>query len=132
MVRPDSAGGSRPFWDDRPLGQIIYTADGHMAAQLYDSRRPRLGVRWDRAEPAAASAAFAGVVTYFGTYSVDTVAKIVTHEVRGAMTPDWIGTNLVRGYRFLGPNRIELRVVTDATGQRVANGTVLEWERAQE
>jgi hypothetical protein len=30
---------------------------------------------------------------------------------------------------FLSPDRIELRVITDATGQRVTNGTVLVWNR---
>jgi hypothetical protein len=131
MVRPDSSGGSQPYWDERPLGQIIYTADGHMAAQLYDSRRPRLGVWWERAEPGAAHTAFVGLVTYFGTYTVDAIANTVTHHLRGAMAPDWIGTKLVRGYRFLSPDRIELRVITDATGQRVSNGTVLVWERVR-
>jgi len=131
MVRPDSSGRSQPYWDERPLGQIIYTPDGHMSAQLYDSRRPRLGVWWELAEPAAARTAFVGLVTYFGTYSVDTIASTVTHELEGAMAPDWVGTKLVRGYRFLGSNRVELRVITDATGRRVANGTVLVWERVQ-
>jgi hypothetical protein len=44
------------------------------------------------------------------------------------MSPDWIGTELVRGYRFLGPNRVELRVLTSAEGP-VGGGTVLVWER---
>lgn len=132
MVRPDSSGGSQPYWDERPLGQIIYTADGHMAAQLYDSRRPRLGVWWERAEPGAAHTAFVGLVTYFGTYTVDTIANTVTHELRGAMAPDWIGTKLVRGFRFLSPDRIELRVITDASGQQVSNGTVLVWDRVRQ
>lgn len=109
----------------------MYTTDGHMAAQLYDSRRQRLGVWWEQADAAAARAAFVGLVTYFGTYKVDTVAKTVTHDVQGAMAPDWIGTKLVRGYRFLDVNRVELRVLTDASGRTVSNGTVLLWERVR-
>jgi len=129
MARPDSAAGSNLYWDERPTGLIIYTGDGHMAAQLYDSRRPRLGVRWELARPEAARTAYAGLITYFGTYSVDRASATITHNVQGAMAPDWIGSTLVRIYRFLTPDRLELRIVTDGTGQRVANGTIVVWDR---
>jgi len=49
MVRPDSNGHWQPFWDEHPIGLLTYTADGRLSAQLYDSRRPRLGVRWESA-----------------------------------------------------------------------------------
>jgi lipocalin-like protein len=129
MVRPDSPAGSTPYWDDRATGLIIYTSDGHMAAQLYDSRRPRLGVRWESASLEAAHTEYVGLITYFGTYSVDRAAATITHSVEGAMTPDWIGSTLVRTYRFLTPDRLEISVVTDATGRRVTNGTILVWDR---
>ena len=130
MARPDSAAGSNLYWDDRPTGLIIYTGDGHMAAQLYDSRRPRLGVRWELASLKAARTAYAGLITYFGAYSVDRASATITHNVQGAMAPDWIGSTLVRAYRFLTPDRLELRIVTDGTGQRVANGTIVVWDLA--
>lgn len=79
MERQDSSGGSRPYWDEQPVGQIIYTSDGYMAAQLYDSRRPPLTVRWELADAASARTAFVGLITYFGTYTVDSVARTVTH-----------------------------------------------------
>lgn len=129
FVRTDSTGAVQPVWDDRPTGLIIYTANGSMAAQLYDSRRPPLGVARERVAPEAARTALLGLTTYFGTYTVDRTAGTVAHTVEGAMLPDWIGGTLVRAYRFLGPDRVELRVVTDASGQRVANGAVLLWQR---
>lgn len=127
--RVDSAGRFVPTWDDHPDGRIMYTADGQMSAQLYDTRRPKLGVDWNAAEPESARRAFVGLVTYFGRYSVDTAARTVTHDVEGAMSPDWIGSKLVRAYRFIPPNRIELRVLTTSSGGRGTNGTVLVWER---
>src|SRR5262249_58856058 len=66
MVNPDAGGGAKPYWDDRPLGLIVYTADGHVSAQLYDSRRAPLGARWETVPGDAARAAYAGVITYFG------------------------------------------------------------------
>ena len=62
---------------------------------------------------------------------LDPAARTVTHSVEGAMAPGWIGSKLVRAYRFLGPNVVELRVTTDASGQRVVNGAALVWERVR-
>jgi len=127
MYVRDANGKTTPYWGDSPTGLIVYTADGHMAAQVYDTRRPRLGLPWEAAGPEAARAAFVGLSTYFGTYSVDTSAQTVTHTVEGAMVQDWVGTKLVRRYRFLAPNRIELGVVPDA--QLPSTGLVLVWQR---
>ena len=91
--------------------------------------RPRLGVAWEQASPEAARRAFTGLSTYYGTYAVDAQAMTVTHTVEGAMAADWVGTRLVRRYRFLTPDRIELSVVADA--QVVTSGLVLVWERVQ-
>jgi len=128
FVALDGTGGSRPYWDDRAAGLIVYTPDGRVSAQVYDARRPRLGTPWERASPAAAQAAFVGMASYYGRYRVDASRSTVTHVVEGAMSPDWIGTELVRGYRFLTSDRVELRVLTSADGQSAEN-TVLTWER---
>lgn len=127
MTKPDASGGAQPMWGEHPQGFLLYTADGHMAAQVYDPRRPRLEGPWQSAGAAAAQVQYAGLSTYFGTYAVDAEAHTVTHAVEGAMVPDWIGSKLVRSYRFLGPDRVELRVVADR--QVVTDGLVLLWER---
>lgn len=56
-------------------------------------------------------------------------ARTVTHIVEGSMAPDWIGTKLVRSFRFLDPDRVELGVVPDA--QLMATGLVLVWQRVR-
>ena len=101
-----------------------------MAAQLYDERRKPLTVpNFQDVSPAEAHDAFVGLASYFGTFAVDTVAETVAHTVQGAMAPDWIGRKLVRGYRFLSANRIELRVITGTDGKPTKWGQVLVWER---
>lgn len=121
--------GAVPYWDAAATGLIIYTADGHVAAQLYDARRPKLGKEWEQADPNTARTLFAGLATYYGRYSVDAETSTVTHLVEGAMLPDWVGSRLVRSYRFVGPNRIELGVLTNADGRPATNRMVLVWER---
>jgi hypothetical protein len=129
LVGVDSNGQSRAPWGDHPSGLLIYTRDGHMSGQMYDPRRPRLGEIAFVTALAPVQPTFTGLYTYFGTYSVHTVAKTITHHVEGAMAPDWIGGNQIRSYRFLTPDRLELRVVTDAAGETVAGQLTLVWER---
>ena len=131
FLSPDSTGQQRPVWGEHPTGLIIYTSDGHVSAQLYDPRRPRVGDIANATPSATAQASYGGLYTYFETFSVDGSAHTVAHHVEGAMAPDWVGSTLVRTYRFLGPDRLELRVVTDAAGRKRENGSILVWERVQ-
>ena len=106
----DSDGRARPYWGDHPLGQLVYTADGHMSAQVYDARRSPLGVDPESASAESVRPLYVGSAAYFGTYSVDTVTHSVTHSVQGAWLPDWIGRRLERSYRFVGYDQLELSV----------------------
>lgn len=131
FVSPDSTGQRRPARGDDPVGLIIYTADGHVSAQLYDPRRPRLGDITNATPFAPAQASYGGLYTYFGRFSIDEAAHTVSHHVEGAMAPDWVGSTLIRAYRFIDSNRIELRVISNAAGRTVATGSVLVWERVR-
>ena len=48
------------------------------------------------------------------------------------MAPEWRGRTLVRGYRFLPGNRIELRVITGPDGKPTSYGQILVWERVSD
>ncbi|WP_375194231.1 lipocalin-like domain-containing protein [Sphingobium sp.] len=91
-----------PFGRDA-LGQILYSADGHMSCHLMMANRPPLGAPSiydvDDATLGQAIRAYSG---YFGRYSVDAQAGIVTHHVDGAWYPDWIGSIQPRRFRFEG------------------------------
>ena len=131
FLSADPSGQQRPVWGDHPSGLIIYTSDGHVSAQLYDPRRSRGAQTGDATPSPGAASRYGGLYTYFGTYAVDASAHTVSHHVQGAMAPDWVGSTLVRGYRFTGPDRLELRVITDASGRRHDNGSILLWERVR-
>lgn len=118
----DSSGRTYPYWDDHPLGQLVYTADGHMSAQVYDARRSSLGVDPESASAESVRPLYVGSAAYFGTYSVDTAAHRVTHIVQGAWLPDWIGRRLERFYRFLNDDQLELSVP----------GFALLWQRVRQ
>jgi hypothetical protein len=118
----DSSGRTYPYWDDHPLGQLIYTADGHMSAQVYDARRSPLHVEVESASAESIRPLCVGSAAYFGTYTVDIVTRRVIHTVEGCWLPDWIGRRLERSYRFVGDDQLELSVP----------GFALLWQRVRE
>ena len=129
FVGPDATGATQPRWGPNPPGLIVYMSDGTMAAQLYDDRRKIAEALPAARDTTSARTVLDGMASYFGTFTVDTAKRLVTHHVEGAYRPEWAGHDLVRSYRFLGANRLELRVVVNADGKPVANGGVLTWER---
>ena len=105
-------GEIRQPYGDNPLGRISYDAEGHMSAQL---------MRRDRQNPASGSSPTA-FASYYGTYTIDEKAGIVTHHVQGAWLPSWIGTDQIRYYKFEG-NRLTLE------GDLTSGRAILVWQR---
>jgi hypothetical protein len=67
--------------------------------------------------------AWKGYFGYFGTYSVDSGERSVTHRIEGAWFPNLVGTDQVRRYRFE-----DMRLILDAD---TAWGHVrIIWERS--
>jgi hypothetical protein len=75
-------------------GVITYDQADHMTAQIMRHDRPRFASGdVDRGTVAELSAALTGYTAYFGTYSVDESAAVVTHHVKGSLFPNWVGTD---------------------------------------
>ena len=114
-------------YDGNPAGQITYTADGRMSAQLMQA---------GRAFPDAAEATgqgmrdaiLGGFFSYYGDYSVDTEAGVVTHHVEGALLPGWVGSDRPRSFTFDGRDRLILSTEPDPARGGGAVG-ILVWER---
>jgi hypothetical protein len=98
-ILPD--GSKRfPFGDDA-LGQVLYTADGHMSAQLLRAGRAAFPSDDYRGAPVEVAAeAFQQYFGYFGRYEVDAGAGTVTHFIEGAWLPNLENTAQVRTFRF--------------------------------
>lgn len=117
-----------------PEGQIIYTDNGQMSAQLMHpgAELPDLdGLSPDEVMGQVFTTFFA----YHGTYSIDESAQTVTHHVVGSVAPSWVGTNQLREFEFLDNDH--LRLIAKLEGDQVAQdagavGTnVLVWERTR-
>ena len=106
------------------IGKLIYTADGHVSAQIVQRDLGRFqSDDWRVASEAEITSAWKRYFGYFGTYSVDSGRQVITHRIEGAWFPNLIGTDQLRRYRFDGS-----RLVLDAD---TAWGCIRAiWERA--
>jgi hypothetical protein len=117
----NAKGEKDPLRGANPRGLIMYDAYGNMAAQIMpDRERPKFEV--NKATPEEAQAALLGYIAYFGTYSVDPVAKTVIHHREGNINPGAMG-DFVRRYEFVGDDKLILRPLE--------NDNQLTWERVK-
>jgi hypothetical protein len=99
--------------NERPEGLLIYDACGNVAAQImWPGRRLLASGNQRDGTTEEIREAFEGYSAYFGTFTVDSEAGSVTHNVRGSLMPNWIGGPLVRFYDF-GDDTLTLRTAPD-------------------
>jgi len=105
-ARTSSGKARYPLGQD-VVGQLFYDVGANMSAHVarldcptFASNDPGSGT------DAEVRAAFEGHVSYFGTYPLDPAARTVTHHVRGASYPNWIGHDQIRYYRIDGPHLV--------------------------
>ena len=100
---------------ERPVGLFVYTADGHVSIQISNPANPACiapgnksgpGKKDDLALPACnpkqMRALLDGTVTYWGTYTVDPAAGVVTHNVLSDVSNGYAGTVQPRPFRLKG------------------------------
>jgi hypothetical protein len=106
----------------------MYDAAGNVAVQIMRRDRPHFasgdGLRGTDEE---VRAAYEGVNTYFGRYTVDRAKGMVTHHIQGCTFPNWIGGDQVRFFTLSG-DRLTLSTPPLLFGGCTQAG-VLVWER---
>jgi hypothetical protein len=106
------------------IGQLIYSADGHVAAQLARKDLPPLRDEdWRSASQPESAQAWKSYFGYFGTFSIDTRQQAVIHHVEGSWFPNLSHTDQTRLFRFVGD---ELVLDADTAWGKV----VIVWEKA--
>jgi hypothetical protein len=91
---------SFPLGEDA-VGQIVYSADGHVAAQLVRAVRQKFqSDDWRDASEKEGATAFKEYFGYFGTFSIDLAHQAVVHHVRGAWFPNIEGGDQRRSFQF--------------------------------
>lgn len=103
-----------PYGEDA-RGQIVYTDDGRMSAHLMGLPDPESGPdggsgspRSDGEDGGAREDGPFQSFSYWGSFTVDPAAETVTHHVIGSSSRSWVGSDQVRGFEFLGEDRVVL------------------------
>ena len=82
---------------DEPTGRISYDAAGRMWAMVLPPGRNPIT---NESTAEEVRDAMRGVITYYGTYTIDESTGRVIHHLEAASNPAWIGADFVRWYRF--------------------------------
>ena len=105
---------------EKPIGLFVYTSDGHVIIHIANPANPACiapgkksgpGKKDDLALPACnraqMQALLDGTVAYWGTYTVDMAAGVVTHHVQSDLSNGYAGTEQPRPFRLNG-NRLTI------------------------
>jgi len=104
---------------EKPNGLFVYTDDGHVIIQISNPANPACitpaklalpGVKSDRLLPSCHAEQFEtlldGTVAYWGTYTVDMVGGVITHNVIADAANGYAGTAQPRPFRLTGDQMI--------------------------
>jgi hypothetical protein len=84
-----------------PVGRILYEANGQMSAQLM---RPEMTAFASndplRASDQEAALAWRNYIGYWGTYTINVKAGIITHHIEGAWLTNWVGQDQTRAFHL--------------------------------
>jgi hypothetical protein len=116
----DTPEGGTPLYahGEHPVGQFIYTADGHVSVHImHDPADPKPAPEIPGLE------ATPRYVGYFGTYTVLESEGVVVHHVIGGNLPSYINTDQRRPFQLRG-DRLTISGIRTASG-----GVRVRWER---
>jgi hypothetical protein len=123
-----SNGGIVNDQGETPAGRAMFDASGRLSLHLTNPNRKNWAsgdfLRPTRDECLETARDYFG---YFGSYSVDEDAGVVTFHVDGAAYPNYVGTDQKRFYKIEG-NRLILRTPPERAGGADVTYYVT-WER---
>ena len=129
-VYKNEQGETVDYFGKHPTGILMYDKSGYMNAQLTQSERPLFETQaMSDGTDAERVNAFQSYVAYYGTY-VEESPGVIVHFVKGALFPNWIGSQQVR-YGSVQDDRLVLRTPSMIT----KNGNLifeLTWQRLGE
>lgn len=122
-VLMQTAGDSLvPVWGDRPVGRLVYDAQSRMFALLMPAARNQAA-----GGPPIPEALAREVAGYYGSYSVDTARRVVTHHVRTSLRAAE-SRSIERSYLFHGT---QLVLSAKATRDGAPVTYILTWQRLE-
>jgi Lipocalin-like domain len=119
-----------PGYGPNPEGSLIFTADGHYSLQIFRHGRPAFASK-DRLTGTAEEnkAAVQGMISHFGTYTVDEAGKTFTFRVAASSFPNWDATSQKRAVTAITDEVLTYSNPTPTTSGYVR--AELAWKKAK-
>lgn len=125
-VRPDGTA-IEPFGPNAK-GMLVFDGS-RFATQVMAANLPKFASNNRMVgTPQEFEAVSKGVVAYFGTYSVNEAARIVTLHIARSSFPNWEETDQQRKFEFVGD---ELRYTAASSTANPAEAAQLVWKRVR-
>jgi Lipocalin-like domain len=82
-----------PGFGPNPSGSVIFSPDGHYSLQIMRASLPKFASNnREKGTPEENKAVAAGIITHFGTYSVNEADKSLNFRIESSSFPNWSGT----------------------------------------
>jgi hypothetical protein len=119
-----------PLYGPNPVGIIIFTPDGHYSSQIMRVNRPKFASNnTQTASGDDAKAVVAGMISHFGTYTVDEAAKTFTVHIEGSSFPNWDGTKQTRNITAITDEVLTYDSKTSTRQYGPGDHTELAWKK---
>jgi hypothetical protein len=125
-VRPD--GTKVEPYGSNPKSILIFDGGGHYSLTIVRSDLPKFsGSTSDQGTAEENKAVVAGIITHFGTYSINEADRTITTHVEASSFPNITGTDQKRSIISLNADELRYANATTATGTKAE----VTWKRAK-
>jgi hypothetical protein len=121
-----------PSFGPNPTGTLMFSPDGHYSLQIMRASLPKFASN-NRAQPTTdeAKADVLGMITHFGTYTLNEADKSLNFHIDSSSFPNWDGTRQKRPITALTDDVLTYNTPNPSTGTTGITHTELVWRRAK-
>ena len=104
-VNPD--GTQTPQWGPNPMGVLMFDSTGHYSTTIMRASLPKIAAN-DRTKGTTDEnkAIMQGMLTHFGSYTLDEPSRTLTFRIEGSSYTNWAGTVQKRMITALNPDDV--------------------------
>jgi hypothetical protein len=102
-VSTDASGKKEATYGEKPMGQIVFSADGRYTLLITKPDIPKVAANnRTKGTTEENKAVVGGSLAHYGTYKVDDKAKAIVFNIESSTFPNWNGTTQQRPYTMSG------------------------------
>jgi hypothetical protein len=118
QVRPDGSKFRR--FGDNPKGMTIFDTNGNFVILFARPDLPKLAsANPSTPTPEEAKTIVGGAIGYYGTYTVDDAAKVITLRIEASSFPNQVGTAQKRTVTSITPDELKYQNTSVLTGGQI-------------